>query len=140
MRKAIIGLAVGLLALATVGVATAQDGRVDTPCAGYAVDVAQDPNGYDMLLTVPMPPDGFQGVYLEVDGQPLIDTSRATPITCFGCRSAINMTSDGLEQLARSAMDGSSWHQAKLRITGWVPSGTAVYRHGYSAVRLKHRH
>ena len=82
MRKAIIGLTVvlglALIALASVAIAVsgaaAQDGRVDTPCAGYAVDVRQDADGYDMLLTVPMPPDGFQGVYLEVDGQSLIDT------------------------------------------------------------------
>ena len=47
MRKAIIGLTVvlglALIALASVAiavsVASAQDGRVDTPCAGYAVDV-----------------------------------------------------------------------------------------------------
>ena len=73
MRKAIIGLAVGLLAMAAVGVVAAQDGRVDTPCAGYAVDVAQDPTGYDMLLTVPMPPEGFQGLLVEVNGQWHID-------------------------------------------------------------------
>ena len=72
MKKAIIGLAVGLLALATVGVVSAQEGRVDTPCAGYAVDVRQEADGYDMLLTVPLPPEGFQGVYLEVEGQSLI--------------------------------------------------------------------
>ena len=69
MRKAIIGLAVGLLAMATVGVVAAQDGRVDTPCAGYAVDAAQDPTGYDMLLTVPMPPEGFQGLLIEINGR-----------------------------------------------------------------------
>ena len=38
MKKVLIGLAVGLLAMATVGVVSAQ-GRVDTPCAGYAVEV-----------------------------------------------------------------------------------------------------
>ena len=42
--------------MATVGVVSAQ-GRVDTPCAGYAVDVRQEADGYDMLLTVPLPPD-----------------------------------------------------------------------------------
>ena len=68
MKKAIIGLAVGLLALTTVGVVSAQ-GRVDTPCAGYVVDVQQEADGYDMLLTVPMPPEGFKSLYLEIDGQ-----------------------------------------------------------------------
>ena len=60
---------IGMVALATVGVVSAQEGRVDTPCAGYAVDVRQEADGYDMLLTVPLPPAGFQGVYLEVEGQ-----------------------------------------------------------------------
>ena len=69
MKKIIIGLAVALLAMATVGVASAQEGRVDTPCAGYAVDVRQETDGYDMLLTVPLPPTGFKSLYLEVDGQ-----------------------------------------------------------------------
>ena len=69
MRKAIIGLAVGLLALAAVGVVSAQEGRVDTPCAGYAVDVRQEADGYGMLLTVPVPPIGFKSLYLEIDGQ-----------------------------------------------------------------------
>ena len=77
MRKAIVGLTVvlglALIALASVAiavsVASAQDGRVDAPCAGYAVDVQQDADGYDMLLTVPLPPAGFQYVYLEVDGR-----------------------------------------------------------------------
>ena len=73
MRKAIIGLAVGLLAMATVGVVSAQEGRVNTMCAGYAVDVRQEADGYDMLLTVPLPPAGFQYVYLEVDGRMTID-------------------------------------------------------------------
>ena len=67
MRKAIIGLTIGMLALVTVGAAAAQ-GRVDTPCAGYAVDVNQETDGYDMILTVPLPPSGFQGIHLEVDG------------------------------------------------------------------------
>ena len=73
MKKVIIGLAVGLLALATVGAASAQEGRVDTPCAGYAVDVRQEADGYDMLLTVPLPPAGFQFVNLEVNGRTKID-------------------------------------------------------------------
>ena len=73
MRKAIIGLAVGLLAMATVGVVSGQEGRVNTMCAGYTVEATQDPNGYDMILTVPLPPDGFQSIYLEVDGQSHID-------------------------------------------------------------------
>ena len=29
----------------------------------------QDVDGYDMLLTVPLSPDGFQGLHLEVNGQ-----------------------------------------------------------------------
>ena len=68
MKKVFIWLAIALLAMATVGTATAQGGRVNTMCAGYTVDATQDPNGYDMLLTVPLPPPGFQGVHLEVDG------------------------------------------------------------------------
>ena len=73
MKKVFIWLAIALLAMATVGTATAQEGRVNTMCAGYTVDATQDPNGYDMMLTVPLPPDGFQSIYLEVDGQSHID-------------------------------------------------------------------
>ena len=82
MKKAIIGavvgtwalaalVAIGMVAMVTVDAVSAQ-GRVDTPCAGYTVDVRQEADGYDMLLTVPLPPEGFQGVYLEVEGQSLI--------------------------------------------------------------------
>ena len=67
LKKAIIGLTLGLLALATVSVVSAQ-GRVNTMCAGYSVEIRQQTDGYDMLLTVPLPPAGFQGVHLEVDG------------------------------------------------------------------------
>ena len=69
-KRVLIGLLIAMLALATVSVVSAQ-GRVNTMCAGYSVEVRQQTDGYDMLLTVPLPPAGFQGIYLEVDGQSL---------------------------------------------------------------------
>ena len=67
-KRVFVMLLAGLLVLVGTGTVAAQGGRVDTPCAGYAVDVQQETNGYDMVLTVPLPPAGFKGVHLEVDG------------------------------------------------------------------------
>ena len=59
---------------------------MNTMCAGYTVDANQDPNGYDMLLTVPLPPAGFQSIHLEVDGLQSQDMhQRARATTCFAC-------------------------------------------------------
>ena len=41
MRKALIGLVIGLLAMSTIGIAAAQDGSIRHPVLlGYGVDVA----------------------------------------------------------------------------------------------------
>ena len=72
MKRVLIGLLVGVIMLAMTGIVAA-DERVNTMCAGYTVEATQDPNGYDMLLTVPLPPEGFKSIYLEVDGQSHID-------------------------------------------------------------------
>ena len=94
MRKAIIGLTVvlglALIALASVAIAvsaaSAQDGRVDTPCAGYTVDVQQDADGYDMLLTYPCRRKDSRASTWKWTGNRSL-TQRATATTCFAYRS-----------------------------------------------------
>ena len=53
MRKAIIGLAVGALALAGIGMASAA--QAGSQCSDYAAGYSYQPDGYDVVFTVPVP-------------------------------------------------------------------------------------
>ena len=61
MKRVLIGLLVSHDYVGNDGYCGSGTNGVNTMCAGYTVDVTQDPNGYDMLLTVPLPPSGISG-------------------------------------------------------------------------------